>query len=131
VLRRFIPRRPPNLVAPGESRAAAIWALGLIHAGKPVAPLVSQLEDRLNDAGRIPIPPEDSRVRYMAAITLGRMRAKTALPSLQTHFRDRKLSLDTVNNACGWAVEQLTGEVMPRPTTIRQTRADGFLLPNE
>src|SRR5262245_13575441 len=128
ILRDFIPRpgdRQPGLP---ESRAAAIWALGLIHEGKPDARLVGALEGRLNSRE---IPPEYPQVRRMAAITLGRLKAKEALPSLRRHFADGKPSQDTVNNACGWAIEQLTGEVMPAPETIRGMQRDWFLTPDK
>ena len=128
ILRDFIPRpgdRQPGLP---ESRAAAIWALGLIHEGKPDSKLVGALEGRLNSRE---IPPEYPQVRRMAAITLGRLKAKEALPSLRQHFADGKPSPNPVNNACGWAVEQLTGEVMPAPETIRGVQRDWFLTPDK
>src|SRR6185312_4461913 len=48
LLRQFIAKRTPGGMGP-ESRAAAIWALGLIHEGKPVDALATELETRLND----------------------------------------------------------------------------------
>ena len=38
-------------------------------------------------------------------------------------------SFDPVNNACGWAIEQLTGEVMAAPKTIERVQRDWFLTP--
>jgi HEAT repeat protein len=70
-LRAFIPRRSDNSWA--EARAAAIWALGMIHDGKPDADLAGKLEERLNDTGSR--PPEDPRVRRMSAIALARLQA--------------------------------------------------------
>ena len=56
VLRSFVPRmeRPrQDLVCP-EARAAAIWALGLIHEGSADPALVDALQGRLNDAMSLP-----------------------------------------------------------------------------
>src|SRR5262249_23995857 len=53
-LRKFIPLKPRF----PEARAAAIWALGLIHQGKKDSGLAKALLGRLNDT--IGMPPEDS-----------------------------------------------------------------------
>jgi HEAT repeat protein len=125
VLRQFIPKMP-GLAYP-EARAAAIWGLGLIHEGKPEPALVSALEERLKDAPPMK-PPESRQVRRMAAISIGRMNAKGAVPSLRLFFTDRKPSLYPLNNACGWAIERLTGELMPAPTTIRLPAGGAWFL---
>ena len=87
-LRAIVPRflksgMPPAFTPVGpESRAAAIWALGLIHAGKPQDRLVALIEGRLTgDAG---MGPDDERVRRMAAISLGRLKAQQSLERLRT-----------------------------------------------
>ncbi len=123
VLRRFIPQRPVP-----ESRAAAIWALGLIHEGKQVAGLAPLLEARLNATSTI--PPEDSQVRYMSAITLGRLKAKEALPSLRTFAPHRAWTFHSITNACVWAIGQITGEAIPPPGTHRTRLGGWFLEPN-
>src|SRR5205807_1982923 len=75
VLRRFVPKR---VVIGQESRAAAIWALGLIHMKAPTpVDLVEQLIERLTDDDSL--PEEDIRVRRSCAIALGQMKAATAL----------------------------------------------------
>lgn len=125
VLRKFVPKS--MLGVTGESRAAAVWALGLIHEGKSVPALASALEGRLNDVASI--PPEDMRVRRMAAILLGRVNAKDAVPSLRKFYTSKELSEDPVNNACGWAIERLTGEKVPAPKPIRRMQRDWFLSP--
>jgi hypothetical protein len=109
-----------------ESRAAAIWALGLLHEGKPPPGLVTALEERLNDVASL--PREDLRVCRMAAVTLGRMNARQSLPSLRRYCADHKPSLDPIHNACGWAIEQLTGEVMQAPVPIEQVQEERFFL---
>jgi hypothetical protein len=123
VLRAFVPKR----TGVSEARAAAIWTLGLFHEGKADAALTPALEARLNDTTSI--PPEDFRVRRMCAVTLGRMKAREALPSLRKFYPAGQPSEDMVNNACGWAVEQITGEVMPPPRTIEKAQRDWFLSP--
>jgi HEAT repeat protein len=131
VLRRFIPRmeKPRTGWMGSECRAAAIWALGRIHEGEPDHDLAAAVAGRLDDINTQ--PPEEPRVRRMAAITLGRLHAQEALPSLRKHFADHEPSLDPVNNACGWAIEQLTGERLPAPKTIRKMQHDWFLTPFE
>src|SRR5262249_24118046 len=130
MLRRFFPRRggPQGLSWP-ESRAAAVWASGLIHLGKPDAALTAALEERLNDVNSLPI--EDERVRRMAAISLGRTKAMDALPSLRKRCRDHAPPTNQVEVACHWATEQLTGEAMLSPKTIRKMERDWFLAPRE
>jgi HEAT repeat protein len=129
LLRRFIPR-PFNESGGAESRAAAVWALGLIHEGKTDRELAAQLEGRLN-AGNA-IPAEFPHVRRMSAITLARLGAREALPSLRRHRPDRKPSAgDLVKNACGWAIEQLDGEAMLAPETLEAPQGDWFLKPSQ
>lgn len=126
VLREFIPRNGPFYGK--EERAAAIWALGLIHEGKPVAEIVSALEGRLNDVATI-AGDEDHRVRRMSAVTIGRMKAASAVDTLRKYYRAKKPSLDDVNNACGWGIEQITGEKMPPAGTVDMPQSGWFLIP--
>jgi HEAT repeat protein len=125
VLRRFIPRSrgKPGL----ESRAAAVWALGLLHEGKNEDGLAAAIEERLNDTHSY--PPEDVRVRRMSAITLGRMQAKQTEPSLRKYFREREATVDIAGNACGWAIGHWTGESLPLPKTILKDQREWFLVP--
>jgi HEAT repeat protein len=125
LLRQFVPRM--KFPVGGEARAAAIWALGLILQGKEDGPLASALEGRLNDIRSI--PPEDLRVRRMCAVTLGRLKAKETLPSLEKFCPTGESSADAVGNACGWAIEQMTGRRLKPPRTIRQGDLSWFLTP--
>jgi HEAT repeat protein len=127
VLRRFVPRMGPPPFGQ-ESRAAAIWALGLLHEGKPDHDLAKALEERLNDSRSI--PPEDLRVRSMSAIAIGRMQAKECLPSLRSYFPEIVPPRSLLNNACGWAIQQQTGEAMPPQQTVRPLQRDWFLVPD-
>jgi HEAT repeat protein len=128
LLREFVPKPVRKPIGP-EARAAAIWALGLLHEGEAVPELAAALEGRLNDINAI--PPELPQVRRMSAITLGRMRVKGALPSLRKYYPAREPSRDPINNACGWAIERITGEAVPPAKPIRQTWQDWFLMPND
>jgi HEAT repeat protein len=126
-LKRFVPK---GMGQGGESRAAAIWALGMIHEGKTDTPLAKDLEVRLNDTSSA--PQEDIRVRYMSAITLGRMKARDTLPSLRRYCFVKEPSEDHVNNACGWSVELITGETVMGPMRpTRRGQQDWFLAPAE
>src|SRR5262249_2741971 len=107
VLRRLIPPSIGQNVNPAghATRAGATWARGYIHEGKPVPELSQALFGRLTAVG--PIDLEDIRVRRMSAISLGRMQAVDLLGTLRG-FYSGKPNLDVVNNAVGWAIEQMT-----------------------
>jgi HEAT repeat protein len=128
VLREFIPRMDKPMQAPvcQECRTAAIWALGLLHEGKVIPELVPALEGRLNDS--VGPAREDGRVCRMAAVTLGRMRARDALPSLRKYCPEQVPSLDPIHNGCGWAIEQITGQAMQPPGTVQQVQEVRFFL---
>ena len=102
-----------------ESRAAAAWALGMLHVGDPQPDLISIFVGRINDNG---IEPDTDEIRNMSAISLGRMQAESALPDL------RKLAVEGMA-ACYWAIEQMTGEKPPDPTPQQVTLDDWFLAP--
>lgn len=126
-LEKFVPRQGEAPVG-NESRAAAIWALGMIYAGKGNPRLVSSFETRLNDVNSLPM--EDDRVRWMSAIAIGRLKGKEALPSLQMHCSEFKVIDDPVNNACGWSIQILTGKLMPPPEPRRLVQRSWFLTPS-
>lgn len=99
-----------------ETRAAAIWSLGLLHEGKLDQSLAMLLVDRLNDA--FSMFPEITDVRAQSAIALGRMEAKAAIPNLRQFYG---ASADNpVAWGCGWAIQQMTGEplVKGRPRLV-------------
>ena len=120
----------PNLIglqatAGPEARTAAIWALGWLHAGKPVPALVGAFVDRIVV---VPLGPvDDIRVRTMSAVALGLMKAKEGLPTLREYYGDKQSSFDLVI-ACGWAIEQITGEAVPR-VTKEQAQRNWFVAP--
>ena len=104
----------------GESRAAAIWTLGILHAGRPDLELARQLLGRLTDDNQV--NPEYPLVKDMAAISLGRMKAEAVLDTLRT--------LDQAGNPyCRWAVEQITGETLPPCPAVEARQVGWFLEP--
>jgi hypothetical protein len=129
LLRRFVPKFAFGFV--GECRAAAVWALGMILEGRTDDALAAALVARLKDTGGGGAPPEDYRVRWMCPITLGRMKAKSALNDLQKYCPEFKPSVETVSNACGWAIEQITGRKMPPPQTVIRYHSNWFLVPDK
>jgi HEAT repeat protein len=123
VLARFVPKQWN--IGP-ESRAAAIWALGLIHEKDPPPHLVHELIGRLTDDSVL--MPEDLGVRRMCAVTLGRMKVEEAVDSLAKYY-PKKLSTEAFPNACGWAVQQITGEPLPTAGIAEVVQKGWFLEP--
>jgi HEAT repeat protein len=120
-LMQFIPKQ----LNPGpESRAAAIWALGLIHQDGPPAGLADQLIERMTDQSVL--FAEDLRVRRMSAVSLGRMKVQAAVESLRD-YAPKQLSREPFPNACAWALEQVTGEAMPTSGTVEVSEGGWFL----
>jgi HEAT repeat protein len=124
VLREFVPKNPRLGT---EARAAAVWALGLIHDGETIDDLATALAQRLEDLGSI--PPEFTQVRLMSAFTLGRMKARKSLPSLRRFFVQGELNRELINNACGWSIAQIMGQPLPPGRPIRQVQRNWFLSP--
>ena len=59
------------------------------------------------------------------------LKARQALPSLRRYCQDHKPSRDPIHNACGWAIEQMTGKPLKDPKTIeeRQLQSTWLLIP--
>lgn len=123
LLREYVPK---NFALGIDSRAAAVWALGHLHVGVPEAALVTQLEARMKDTAGM--PPEIEPVRRMAAITIGRMKAEEALPTLRLYHSPGG-AVEVVGAACNWAITQLTGETFPPPPVGKRTESGWFLEP--
>jgi len=122
LLRTFVPKDSADL----DTRAAAIWALGYIHADKPDAELVKALQARIRDVNSM--PPEDDLARRMSAVAIGRMKAREALNTLQK-FRDQDGAGSEVGFACAWAINQITGEEIEEPETPIGYYGNFFLEP--
>jgi HEAT repeat protein len=132
-LRGLVPRfvgggRPPKPSPVGtEARAAAIWALGKLHPGDPEEELAGQIEERLTgDPG---LGQDHPRVRRMAAVALGRMKATAALEPLRGIADGDAPNPDPVANACRWAVAHIEGKELPPPGTFEVVQRDPFLVP--
>jgi HEAT repeat protein len=125
ILRGFVPRMT-NVIS-FESRAAAIWALGVFHEGKRDAELEKAALARLQDTNSM--PPEDPRVRRMSAILLGRLGAKDSLEILRRFTVKFELTGDPVNDACNWAIARITGVAVPALKVVQRTPIDWFLTP--
>lgn len=119
------PMIPPTAPAGFETRAAACWALGLLHEGKATSELSRAFAGRV--AAVFPGDIEDNRVRWTSAISVGRMKGKDYLHVIRKFYADQ-VSLDSVNNACGWAIEQITGERLPAPVDIILPQRLWFLV---
>jgi HEAT repeat protein len=129
LLRRLIPPRvgKDGNPAGAETRAAAVWAVGLIHEGNPDPALAALFVNRLT-ATR-PFDLEDQRVRRMSAVALGQMKAVDELDTIRFYYKPGHPTLDPVNSACGWAIERITGEKATPPPPMEMTRMDWFLVP--
>ena len=118
---------PPKTQVGYETRAAACWALGLMKEGKTDAALARLFAGRLAAFTFIDI--EDPRVRRMSAIALGRMKAEAGLSAIRQFIAEPRPSFDPINNACLWAVEQITGEKVPPAGTVNAPQSGWFLQP--
>lgn len=133
-LRAFIPKPIPQVGQPPEleltkqadPRAAAIWALGQIHSNAGPPNLVDALRERLGDA--TPIPAESALVRRTAAASLVALNARSTAATLR-EFYDPDADANELGRICGWAVEQFTGQELPRRTDREIRHVDWLLLP--
>jgi HEAT repeat protein len=124
VLVKFIPRRYD--LGP-RSRGAAIWALGYLHENDPHPDLLKMFAQRAADAGVIPVP-EPIEVRTNSAISIGRMNGQAALRALRHVYAENEPG-NRIREACGWAIEKITGEDLPDPPIKRETPPTVFLRP--
>ena len=135
-LRVIVPRTvrgggpPPSFSPLGpETRAAAVWALGKIFEGTPDAKLCELIEPRLTGDGSL--GPDDVRVRRMAAVALGRMKAASYLETLEKFSNGELSTTDPVDYACRWAVCHLKGTPLPAPGRVEAPQKDWFVVPNK
>lgn len=124
LLQRYLPKRSGFAVA---DRAAAIYALGLIHEGQPAdAALIATLEERLGDNN--PLDPEASEVRRFSAVALGRMRATTSTDLLKM-INSMENSTISVGASTRWALTQITGQPQPALQRVEHIPGPYFLEP--
>lgn len=122
LLRKFVPKSQLD----GRARAAAIWALGHIHADACDETLAGQLAERLADVTSI--PAEMPNVRAMSAVSLGRMGAKSQLETLETFASSDGIGVPS-GRAAAWAVARLTGTPYPEIPTFATGVRGWFLEP--
>ncbi len=107
-----------------NSRAAAIWSLGVIQAGEVNKSLADKLLERVKDVAGI--PPEFDDVRRASVLSLGRLRAEQQVQEL------KKMVAAGVGNfpvdlAIRWAIWKTTGEKLPIPAPPTLERSGWFL----
>jgi HEAT repeat protein len=122
-LREYIPKRP---IMGERSRSAAIWGLGLIHAGDRNSELEAQLRERIMDFDDV--KPELAVVKQMSAITLARMNGVAEAPVVKSVALQLQRPLRAAL-ALRWAVKTLTGEELPPPEPLMLDQGRWFLEP--
>ena len=120
LLREYVPKAQIDT----RARSSAFWALGLLHENEPDCDLGPTFAERLADVASL--PPESSVIRWMAAVGLGRFKARTQLPTLE-QFAKRDTMFAESGIASYWAIEQITGEPMP-PEPVDAKRIGGWFL---
>jgi HEAT repeat protein len=133
LLMRYVPK---NVNRNDLSRAAAIWALGRVNAGKRDSELESALSERIRDFE--PQPSERLIVKQMSAIALGRMKASEEAPMLRDYATSLNTEAVAAANAVStkrlelaliWAVKELTGEELPPAKPLIASQISWFLEP--
>ncbi len=125
LLRRYIPK---DMTMGLQSRTAAIWALGHLHAGQPDEELAKLLFERLTDPSLF--PPELESVRTMSVVSMARMKTRTQAEPTQ-NFLFGKGPPETMNLKIRWALQEMTGEKFPDLKPAIVTRSGWFLEPVE
>jgi hypothetical protein len=74
------------------------------------------------------MPPEFEEVRETCVVTLGRMRAATALPTLR-EYMGASAGPYRVSLRMRWAVMEITGEEVPFTDVIIKGKSGWFLEP--
>ena len=128
---------PKNYDLGVETRAAGIWSLGKLSAGKRDDKLATAMVERLTDVEELFV--EIDRVRFMAAITLGRLQyAETSddtsikaqtLEALAKYFNRNVVT--PLDFSCGWAIGQIKSEPIARLASRKVFQLGWFLEPLE
>ncbi|MBI3860488.1 MAG: HEAT repeat domain-containing protein [Planctomycetia bacterium] len=123
LMREYVPK---NLLLGINSRSAAIWSLGLLHAGVPDEQLAAQFLERANDLAGI--PPEMPPVREMSIVSIGRMKAVSQIAALQAMGAE-KPAPSRVGMIMRWSLMELTGKQIPEPKPMIVGETGWFLEP--
>jgi hypothetical protein len=73
-------------------------------------------------------PAEAETVREFSAVTLGRMKSRSAVPQLQK-FAPIDNANSPVGQAAYWALHEITGDPIPPPLVIHLEHNNWFLEP--
>jgi len=122
ILRRLIPK--DAFGAHPDCRAAAIWALGLLHEEQPDDKLAQALIDRVYDQN--PNYPEHEEVRLHSVIAIGRMKATSQLKGVKLRYEVDALEIQC---AARWAVIRMTGEDPGAIVLEPSVNTDAFIQP--
>ena len=123
LFRQYIPKSP---ILSDRTRSAAIWALGFIHEGKRDAELEAAFCDRINDFSDV--KPEADIIKQMCAIALVRMKAVERAPDIRAIVESYRVA-SRPSVILRWAVEELTGEILPPPERSLVNQGNWFLQP--
>lgn len=93
-----------------QSRSAAIWSLGLLHAGVPDEALAEQLIVRATDFDGP--PSEMISVQMMSVVSIGRMQSMAQVEALKklATIRNHPLRFGILTR---WSLKELTDEHIP------------------
>lgn len=109
LLKRWLPKTTPR-VGYDEPRSSAFWAVGWLYEDSQDVTLAQQLKARFLDV--VSLAPEPMVVRYVAGIAIGRIGAVELARDVRLFS---VLGGDESALAGAWAVQRLTGEVLPPP----------------
>ena len=121
LLQTYIPK------GSGGPRVGAIWALGHLYDGKNPPELVKKLAERVADESTFPLM-ELPEVKTWASVSIGRMLGRSALPTLRRYWKVEGRNSE-FGQATAWAIHQMTGEPIPKPTLGLTTIPNWFLRP--
>jgi len=108
-----------------ESRAAAIWSIGLLLEEKNDPAIAQRLAERMLDGAGI--PPEADLVRRMSAISLGRMRSVEQVANIESIASGGVAT--ELGWSAAWALSTIDGRAIPVADPYVRTEIDWFLQP--
>lgn len=123
LLRRYVPKTPAMSQI---ARGGAIWSLGYLHAEQGDEELAALFAERLADV--LSPMPEFPYVRLACAISLGRMKSKSQLATLE-RFAKMEGPYSSIGVACWWAVAEITGKQTTPSPPLRREVSGWFLQP--
>ena len=138
VLEQFLPTPPARgLGAPPAvaatytvtTRSAAIWTLGHLPIDDSTDRSSGRLSEILNATPPVS-PTESSQTRAAAAMSLGWMNIRSAIPLLKKYRDSSSLAAhERVGAACGRTLHNLVGDPLPKSVPNEVHRLGWFLEP--